>query len=164
MSSPTFLGDRPRGPTLGAKEEVAPTSPPTALNLTVNTNTLNCQQYNTHTVQYIITVHYTNSTNNAMAWVAFYSEKSFVCQIILPHARTCACARACRLQHEHHTPYLCQCSKYTHRTHASWEPHVVSHIAYLTSSSSSSHTYLASTTFIFFLSLFSSGWGYLLPF
>merc|ERR1719504_469927 len=31
MSSPIFLGDRPRGPTLGAREEVAPTSPPTAL-------------------------------------------------------------------------------------------------------------------------------------
>merc|ERR1719247_2262697 len=31
MSSPIFLGDNPRGPTLGAKEEVAPTSPPTAL-------------------------------------------------------------------------------------------------------------------------------------
>merc|ERR1719508_580763 len=30
MSSPIFLGDRPRGPTLGAREEVAPTSPPTA--------------------------------------------------------------------------------------------------------------------------------------
>merc|ERR1719466_555034 len=31
MSSPIFLGDRPRGPTLGARDEVAPTSPPTAL-------------------------------------------------------------------------------------------------------------------------------------
>merc|ERR1719384_1458560 len=31
MSSPTFLGDRPRGPTFGAREEAAPTSPPTAL-------------------------------------------------------------------------------------------------------------------------------------
>ena len=30
MSSPIFLGDRPRGPTLGAKEAVAATSPPTA--------------------------------------------------------------------------------------------------------------------------------------
>merc|ERR1719414_43347 len=31
MSSPIFLGDRPRGPTLGARAEVAATSPPTAL-------------------------------------------------------------------------------------------------------------------------------------
>merc|ERR1712066_486788 len=31
MSSPIFLGERPRGPTLGARELVAPTSPPTAL-------------------------------------------------------------------------------------------------------------------------------------
>merc|ERR1719239_1635947 len=31
MSSPIFLGDRPSGPTLGARELVAPTSPPTAL-------------------------------------------------------------------------------------------------------------------------------------
>merc|ERR1719317_392103 len=31
MSSPIFLGDKPRGPTLGARELVAPTSPPTAL-------------------------------------------------------------------------------------------------------------------------------------
>ena len=30
MSSPIFLGERPRGPTLGARELVAPTSPPTA--------------------------------------------------------------------------------------------------------------------------------------
>ena len=29
-SSPTFLGDRPRGPILGARVDVAPTSPPTA--------------------------------------------------------------------------------------------------------------------------------------
>ncbi len=28
MSSPTFLGDRPRGPILGASDEAAPTSPP----------------------------------------------------------------------------------------------------------------------------------------
>ncbi|MPC95247.1 putative uncharacterized membrane protein [Portunus trituberculatus] len=34
MSSPTFLGDRPRGPTLGASEDVAPTSPPTARSFT----------------------------------------------------------------------------------------------------------------------------------
>merc|ERR1719369_1630356 len=34
MSSPIFLGDSPRGPTLGAKELVAPTSPPTALRYT----------------------------------------------------------------------------------------------------------------------------------
>ena len=27
ISSPTFLGDRPRGPILGAREEAAPTSP-----------------------------------------------------------------------------------------------------------------------------------------
>merc|ERR1719430_1457431 len=34
MSSPIFFGDRPSGPTLGAKELVAPTSPPTALRYT----------------------------------------------------------------------------------------------------------------------------------
>merc|ERR1719361_1898135 len=33
MSSPIFLGERPRGPTLGAREEVAPISPPTTRNL-----------------------------------------------------------------------------------------------------------------------------------
>merc|ERR1712150_461455 len=33
MSSPIFLGLRPRGPTLGAREEVAPISPPTTRNL-----------------------------------------------------------------------------------------------------------------------------------
>merc|ERR1719318_1636767 len=38
MSSPIFLGDRPRGPTLGAREEVAPTSPPTALRYTYFTS------------------------------------------------------------------------------------------------------------------------------
>ena len=31
MSSPTFFGDRPRGPILGARAEEAPTSPPVAL-------------------------------------------------------------------------------------------------------------------------------------
>jgi hypothetical protein len=30
ISSPTFLGDRPRGPILGASAEEAPTSPPVA--------------------------------------------------------------------------------------------------------------------------------------
>merc|ERR1719420_1453875 len=35
MSSPIFLGDRPRGPTLGARADVAATSPPTALRQTV---------------------------------------------------------------------------------------------------------------------------------
>merc|ERR1719430_180237 len=35
MSSPIFLGDRPRGPTLGARDEVAPTSPPTTRNLMI---------------------------------------------------------------------------------------------------------------------------------
>merc|ERR1719436_667828 len=34
MSSPIFFGERPRGPTLGARELVAPTSPPTALRYT----------------------------------------------------------------------------------------------------------------------------------
>lgn len=34
MSSPTFFGDKPRGPILGARVEVAPTSPPTALKYT----------------------------------------------------------------------------------------------------------------------------------
>uniref|UniRef100_A0A2M4A2K3 Putative conserved secreted protein n=2 Tax=Nyssorhynchus TaxID=44543 RepID=A0A2M4A2K3_9DIPT len=29
ISSPIFLGDRPSGPILGARDEVAPTSPPT---------------------------------------------------------------------------------------------------------------------------------------
>merc|ERR1719328_1025399 len=38
MSSPIFFGDRPRGPTLGAREEVAPTSPPTALRYTYFTS------------------------------------------------------------------------------------------------------------------------------
>lgn len=31
ISSPTFLGDRPRGPILGARADEAPTSPPVAL-------------------------------------------------------------------------------------------------------------------------------------
>jgi len=31
ISSPTFLGDKPRGPILGARAEEAPTSPPVAL-------------------------------------------------------------------------------------------------------------------------------------
>ena len=31
ISSPTFLGERPRGPILGARAEEAPTSPPVAL-------------------------------------------------------------------------------------------------------------------------------------
>merc|ERR1719309_430938 len=38
MSSPIFLGERPRGPTLGARELVAPTSPPTALRYTYLTS------------------------------------------------------------------------------------------------------------------------------
>merc|ERR1711955_10050 len=38
MSSPIFLGDKPSGPTLGAREEVAPTSPPTALRYTYLTS------------------------------------------------------------------------------------------------------------------------------
>merc|ERR1719187_415294 len=38
MSSPIFLGERPRGPTLGAREEVAPTSPPTARRYTYFTS------------------------------------------------------------------------------------------------------------------------------
>merc|ERR1712243_232445 len=33
-----FLGDKPSGPTLGAREEVAPTSPPTALRYTYLTS------------------------------------------------------------------------------------------------------------------------------
>ena len=33
ISSPTFLGDRPRGPILGARAEEAPTSPPVALSV-----------------------------------------------------------------------------------------------------------------------------------
>merc|ERR1712079_226965 len=35
MSSPIFLGERPSGPTLGAKDDVAATSPPTALRHTI---------------------------------------------------------------------------------------------------------------------------------
>ena len=35
MSSPIFLGERPSGPTLGARAEVAATSPPTARRQTV---------------------------------------------------------------------------------------------------------------------------------
>merc|ERR1711863_171061 len=35
ISSPIFLGDKPSGPTLGAKAEVAATSPPTALSTTI---------------------------------------------------------------------------------------------------------------------------------
>merc|ERR1712037_904383 len=38
MSSPIFLGDRPSGPTLGARADVAATSPPTALRHTVLTS------------------------------------------------------------------------------------------------------------------------------
>merc|ERR1712180_332055 len=38
MSSPIFLGERPKGPTLGAREEVAATSPPTALRYTYLTS------------------------------------------------------------------------------------------------------------------------------
>ena len=34
ISSPTFLGDKPRGPTLGASDDVAPISPPIARSLT----------------------------------------------------------------------------------------------------------------------------------
>ena len=34
MSSPTFFGDRPRGPILGARADVAPTSPPVYLKYT----------------------------------------------------------------------------------------------------------------------------------
>mmetsp|Transcript_9519 Transcript_9519/g.16750 ORF Transcript_9519/g.16750 Transcript_9519/m.16750 type:complete len:205 (+) Transcript_9519:498-1112(+) len=35
MSSPTFLGERPRGPTLGARAEAAPISPPMARMVTI---------------------------------------------------------------------------------------------------------------------------------
>ncbi|CAM9947454.1 unnamed protein product, partial [Heterosigma akashiwo] len=35
MSSPIFLGDRPRGPILGAREAAAAISPPTALMITI---------------------------------------------------------------------------------------------------------------------------------
>ena len=34
MSSPTFFGDRPKGPILGARADVAPTSPPVHLRYT----------------------------------------------------------------------------------------------------------------------------------
>merc|ERR1740116_29842 len=34
MSSPTFLGDRPRGPIFGASDEALPTSPPMARMMT----------------------------------------------------------------------------------------------------------------------------------
>lgn len=36
ISSPTFLGERPNGPILGARDEVAPTSPPTHRKYTEN--------------------------------------------------------------------------------------------------------------------------------
>eukprot|EP00128_Syssomonas_multiformis_P004824 Colp12_sorted_trinity150504_noHs@1238 len=35
ISSPTFLGERPRGPSLGARAEAEPISPPTAFNNTI---------------------------------------------------------------------------------------------------------------------------------
>merc|ERR1739838_790356 len=38
ISSPTFFGERPRGPILGASVAVAPTSPPTALKHTTLTS------------------------------------------------------------------------------------------------------------------------------
>merc|ERR1719183_2591750 len=38
MSSPIFLGDRPRGPILGAREDAAPTSPPVARTNTSRTS------------------------------------------------------------------------------------------------------------------------------
>ena len=38
MSSPTFFGDRPRGPIFGAKADVAPTSPPVHLRYTTLTS------------------------------------------------------------------------------------------------------------------------------
>ncbi len=38
ISSPTFFGDRPRGPILGARAEEAPTSPPVALRVLRGTN------------------------------------------------------------------------------------------------------------------------------
>ena len=34
ISSPTFFGDKPKGPTLGAKLAAAPISPPTVLRIT----------------------------------------------------------------------------------------------------------------------------------
>ena len=34
MSSPTFFGDKPKGPTFGAKLAAAPISPPTVLRIT----------------------------------------------------------------------------------------------------------------------------------
>lgn len=37
ISSPIFLGERPRGPILGASEDAAPTSPPVALTYTSTT-------------------------------------------------------------------------------------------------------------------------------
>merc|ERR1712179_134314 len=60
MSSPIFLGERPRGPTLGAKDEVAATSPPTALKQTtlislgsnlgpiLSWNYIECERSNNH--------------------------------------------------------------------------------------------------------------------
>lgn len=38
MSSPIFLGDRPSGPTLGASDDAAPTSPPVTRNLMIFTS------------------------------------------------------------------------------------------------------------------------------
>ena len=37
ISSPTFLGDRPKGPILGARAEEAPTSPPVARRVLLET-------------------------------------------------------------------------------------------------------------------------------
>uniref|UniRef100_K3W531 Uncharacterized protein n=1 Tax=Globisporangium ultimum (strain ATCC 200006 / CBS 805.95 / DAOM BR144) TaxID=431595 RepID=K3W531_GLOUD len=35
ISSPTFFGERPRGPTFGARAEAGATSPPTVLKMTI---------------------------------------------------------------------------------------------------------------------------------
>merc|ERR1712032_1073954 len=40
MSSPTFLGERPRGPIFGARDEAGATSPPTVRIITILTSSL----------------------------------------------------------------------------------------------------------------------------
>ena len=45
ISSPTFFGDRPSGPILGASDDVAPTSPPTARRHTAGEKTQERQRW-----------------------------------------------------------------------------------------------------------------------
>ena len=52
MSSPIFFGDKPSGPTFGAIEDVAPTSPPTALIFTVNEWKVHCSNVHYIGIEY----------------------------------------------------------------------------------------------------------------